>query len=360
MVATQTDHPMAQPAPTRVSTECRNLYLHHTTVVAELAGKDEQFKQANARAHNSARTAKQAKQTLAKIRETESQLTTQLDVLKKRKLRNKLFPKKAAAETVKLQQSLEAVSEDAAVAKHDAMKAREVAKADAEFCRTLKGDADLLQASEKERRDILEGVFGGDVGSVAENRIETERDRLLAVTGKAKDKLTAQKHIYGLLKQAAVELSNARKSLFDAQLTNTVDLFSGGGIGFVAGINTQYRINEAMEMARSAGHKLEEVMVLSPRLPVTRAAKVNGGVVLAFADVVLDGFLTDLLIRATIEKSVKSVEHVLEAVGESLEAQKAVVERLNGRVRGYSDDLKRTSDELTKVRADLLQDMIAK
>lgn len=341
--------------PARVNTARRKLYLHHEAVVESLAGKDEQFRQAATQAVTSARTAQQAEQTLGKIHDTETQLTQQLELFQSRKLRNKLFKKKAATTQERFQTNLQVVSEDAAAAKKHVKKAQEIAAANARHCEELRPDAETLFASEKERRHILEDVFGGmDAGSPAENSIESERDRLAKVTNRAKDKLSTHKQTYLLLKQAAVELSNARKNLSDAQITNTVDIFAGGGVGFLAGLGSQYNINMAAKQAQSGGQRIQAAVELNPRLPIRKLAKVQNGVALGFADIFLDGFVTDLLIRYTIEKAVKSVDTVMEALKESLEIQKRIVVKLDGRVRSYSDDLKRTSEDLVRVRADLL------
>lgn len=350
---TSSDSELAIPA--RVNTARRTLYLHHEAVVESLAGKDDQFRQAAAQAVTSARTAQRAEHALSKIHDAKTQLTQQLEQFQSRKFRNKLFKKKAATTQGKLQTNIQAVSEDAAVAQKHAKMTQHTADADAKHCEELRPDAETLIASEKERRHILEDVFGGmDVGSPTENSIESERNRLAKVTDRAKDKLSTQKQAYLLLRQAAVELSNARKNLWDAQLTNTVDIFAGGGVGFVAGLGSQYNINQAAKQAQNAGQKIQAAVELNPRLPIRKLAKVQNGVVIGFADIFLDGFVTDLLIRYTIEKAVKSVEAVTEALKESLEIQKSIVVKLDGRVRSYSDDLKRTSEDLVRVRADLL------
>lgn len=344
--------------PTRVNTQRRNLYLHHITVISELAGKDQQFEKATARAVASARQAKNAREKLSKIRETESELSSQLEMLRKRKLRNKLFPKKSAEQASTLERGLTAVSEDAHDAKQSATRAREAAKADAVHCRELRADAEMLKKAEMERNNILEDVFGGEAGNEKENTTEMERNRLVAVTTRAQDKLATQKSVYVLLQQAGCELVTAKRSLADAQMSNTVDIFSGGGIGFIAGIGTQVKVNEAAKLARTAGVKIQRAVEINPKLPVSKLAKVQDGVVLAFADIVLDGFITDLIVRMTIEKAVRSVDSVLDAVKRSLEHQQSVVQHLNARYENYSDDLKRTSDELVRVRANLLQAII--
>lgn len=341
--------------PSRVNTARRKLYLHHEAVVESLQGKDDLFRQAAARALASSQAAQRAEQNLAKIRGAETQLNDQLAQFQARKLRNKVFKKKAAVTQEKLSKNIQAVSEDAAAVTKVVKKTKQTAAIDAKHCDDLRGDAETLVASEKERRHILEDVFGGmDAGSSVENSIETERDRLAMVTGRAKDKLSSQKQAYLLLKQAAIDLSNARKSLFEAQLTNTVDIFAGGGIGFVAGLGSQYNINQAAKLAQIAGQKIQAAVEMNPKLPIRKLAKVQNGVALGFADIFLDGFVTDLIIRYTIEKAVKSVDTVLEALKESLDIQKRIVQKLDGRVRSFSDDLKRTSEDLVRVRAELL------
>lgn len=342
----------------RVNTHRRKLYLQSTTVVSELAGKDQQFKEAATRAITSARQAKSAKENLSKIRETESELSSKLETLRKRKLRNKLFPKKAAEKTSVLERNLVAVSEDAAVAKQHATRTREAAKADAVQCSELKAVADLLKKAEKDRMEVLEDVFGGEAGNKTENMIEMERDRLVEITSKTQDKLATQQNVYKLLQQAGLELVTAKRNLNDAQIANTVDIFSGGGIGFIAGIGSQVKINEAAKLVRAAGAKIQQALQINPKLPISKLAKVQDGVVLAFADIVLDGFITDLLVRMTIEKSLRSVETVIEAVKQSLDCQKSVILRLDDRFKNYSVDLQRTSEELVSVRANLFQNII--
>lgn len=343
------------PAPSRVSTARRKLYLHHEAVADSLRGKDDQFRQAAARALHSSHAVARAQKQLHAIRQTESHLDAQLRREHARKLRNKLFKNRAAALTSSLESKLTAVSGDAAVAAKAVKQAKHVAATDTNRCDALRGDAETLVAAERERRHILEDAFGGmGAGSPVENSIETERDRLAVVTHREKDKLSSQKHAYHLLKQAGVELSAAKKSLYDAQLTNTVDIFAGGGVGFVAGLGSQYNINEAAKQAQSAGRKIQLAVQMNPRLPINKLAKVQNGAVLGFADIFLDGFVTDLIIRYTIEKAAKSVDAVLEALKESLAVQKSIVRKLDGRVRSYSDDLKRTSEDLVRVRAELL------
>lgn len=295
---------------------------------------------------------------LSKIRETESELSSQLEMLRKRKLRNKLFPKKTAEHMSTLERNLAAVNEDAADAKQNVKRAREAAKVDAVHCKELRSDAETLKKAEKERNDILEDVFGGEAGNETENMTEMERNRLAAVTSKAQDKLTVQMNVYALLQQAGGELVAAKKHLADAQVSNTVDIFSGGGIGFIAGIGTQVKINEAAKLAKAAGAKIQQAVDINPKLPLSKLAKVQGGAVLAFADIVLDGLITDLIVRMTIEKALRSVSTVLDAVKQSLEYQRSIVQRLNACFKNYSDDLKRTSDELVRVRANLLQAII--
>lgn len=218
----------------------------------------------------------------------------------------------------------------------------------------------MWRQSERTRRAILEKAYGGqDAGSPVENLIETERDRLAEATDRAKDKLNTQKQALSLLKQAGSDLIKARQDLHDAQVTNTVDLFSSSAIGFVAGISSQYHVKMAGNLARNAGKKIQRAVELNDELPIRKLATVNDSAALAFTDIFLDGVVTDLLIRITIQKSVRSIDTVLTTLKESIEVQIRTVEELEGHVSRYSSDLKRTSDDLVRVRAELIHSLHA-
>lgn len=350
--------PASMPDAKRVNTARREQYLHHSSIVSQLDGKDAAFRAAAARAMSSAKEVKDAKKALVHIAKVEKDLNEQLELLNKKTLRKKLFKNKQAQQTHRLEQSILAVAEDKQTATAALNKTKQVAKEDAKFCATLEKEAIKLRESQTVRNDILETYFKGQMGNEEENRIEEERDRLKLVTGKVKGKLEKEKTCYGLLRQAMIELGQARKFLMDAQMTNTVDLFTGGGIGLVAGLGSQWNIGQAGEKAKSAGEKITRAAKMNTKLPIGKLAKVEDGAILMFTDIVLDGFITDLIVRMTIEKSVKSIDQVANVVKHSLDIQRNVIAKLEGRVRSYSDDLQRTSKELTRVRDDLLREII--
>lgn len=349
-----------KPMPCNIDESRKDLYLHHEAVVHALAGKDIQFETASSRAESSREDAKVALAIALEIRQNEKDLIAQLAVLEKRKLRRRIFPNKSNERITKIQQTLAAVAEEARGAKKKAKEARRKAKADISAMENLRPDAELLRNSERARRDILEAVYGGsDLGSPQENSIETARDRLVQITNRAKDSLSAQQEALQLLKSAADQLREARSLLYDAQFTNTVDLFSGGGLGLVAGLGSQYRFNTAAKIIHEARLKVEKALVLNEQLPISKTAKIKNGGILGIADIVLDGIVTDLLVRVTIEKAVKSVEAILEQVLESISFQSDHVDQLEGNVRGFSHDLDRTSEDLVRVRTTLMRSSLS-
>lgn len=349
--------PQPQPQPRRLNTTRRDLYFHHENVTESLAGKDEQYRHASKRAHKSNHRAKSLDKSLSTIRAAETSLSVQLEQWHARRLRNFLFRNRAAMQKANLQNELSVTTDKARAAKEHLSLANLAAERDASAVAALRTDAKAWRLSERTRRAILEKAFGGqDAGSAAENSIETKRDHLATKTVAAKEKFRSQNTALALLKAAGSELLRARKGLLDAQLTNTVDLFSSSAIGFVAGLSSQYHVKVAGNLARRAGRKVQRALELNPSLPIYKMANVNDSNLLTFADILLDGVVTDLLIRITIQKSVRSIDSVLVALKESIEEQTQIVNNLDNEAARFSSDLKRTSEDLVQVRTELIHE----
>lgn len=343
----------------RLDEHSKKLYLRHENIAKVLAGKDAQYVNALQQARNSAKDAKKAVEIVTQISHTEKKLTEQIEHLESKKLKKRLFPNKTNEKITKLRNNLEAVVEEAALAKKAASQVKKQARAHAKVRDRLRADAEKLQHSESTRRAILETVYGGrESGSVEENNIETERDRLVLVTDQAKDSLSVHMQALNLLNSGYEELRKARRLLHDAQVTNTLDLFNGGGFGFVAGITTQYTFQEAAKTARAAGKQIEEAIILNPQLPIAKLAKQHHRVFIGLADIFLDGIVTDLVVRMAVEKAVKSVNDAMKSTEDSILYQQQVVNVAKGDFTRFSSELERTSDELTRVRADLLHEEI--
>lgn len=334
--------------------EYKQQYLHHQSIVEALCGKDLLYQTAHRRAVVSAHTAKGAAKTLTTIRYSEKNVADQVETIRSKRFKRFFFPNHTDQEVARLSDVLSALAEQYKNAKEIASYTRTKAQTDAKTRDSLQGDAELLQTSEESRRTILEEIYGGpDVGTEQENAVETERDNLNVIVSRERDSLSKQNSVLSLLKESSKLLKQSRHLLWDAKISNTVDFFSSGSIGLLAGISTQYRYREASRLAQEAGLKIESASDLCPAIPVSKMTKIHNTIFLSFADVFLDGFVTDLAVRLALDKAVRAIDDVLEKVQESIELQTGSVESLEGSVRRFSADLEQTSDELTRIRSNL-------
>lgn len=337
----------------------RDLYLHHESVVNSLQGSDTLYQDAVTRAKKSAKNAKHATDTADRIRATEKTLSDYLDQLEKQHVRKMLLPRKMRRKLSSVQSQLETVSQNCADADREAVHAQRQALQDMETCKRLRGDAKKLHKSERTRRQLLDKMFDGlQAGSVQENIVEEKRDALMLVTNRKKDSLTAQRQAYQLLTSALAEVGNAKKDLWDARITNTVDLFNGGTIGIMAGMQSQIRFKAARTKVQYALSKLQQAVVLNPKLPLRKALNARGKekMTLEMTDIFFDGVATDIMTRLAIDKAEAVVEGVEESLVDSIATQKKHVAHLREEYQSCSSELERTSKELVRIRAELIHE----
>ncbi|PXF43193.1 hypothetical protein BWQ96_07068 [Gracilariopsis chorda] len=349
----------SQPTTPHGEKTGRNLYLHHESVVNALQGSDTLYQDAVARAKKSAKNAKHATDTADRIRATEESLSDYLDQLEKQHVRKMLLRRKMRQKLSSVQSQLDSASQNCADADREAVHAQRQALQDMETCKRLRGDAKKLHKSERMRRQLLDKMFDGlQAGSLQENLVEEERDALVLVTNRKKDSLTAQRQAYQLLTSALVEVGNARKDLWDARITNTVDLFNGGAIGMMAGMQSQIRFKAARTKVQCALSKLEQAVVLNPKLPLRKTlnARSKDKMSLGMTDIFFDGVTTDLMARLAIDKAEAVVESVEESLVKSIAMQKKHVAQLREDYSSSSSELERTSKELVRIRAELIHE----
>ena len=334
--------------------EFKEQYLHHQSIAKTLAGKDLLYNSALERAEHSTKCAKRAFSRLATIRQAEKLIEKQLKLLQAKRMRKFFFPNRTHQQIRKLGAHLKALSEDRSDAKREAIKAKAKARTDANARDELKSDAKLLKEAREKRLSILESVFGGPgVGTDEENRIESKRDNLTLLVSRERDTLLKQKNVLTLLEDASELLTGAKTLLYDAKVSNSIDMFSSGSISIMASVRAQCRFKEAATAAREAGRKIESAVELNDDLAVTELTFSNESVVLTLADIFYDDIVTDMAVRVTIEKAAKFVDEVKEKLDESIQAQQSRVTDLSNSVEQCSSDLEQTSEKLVQIREKL-------
>ncbi|CAN8071201.1 unnamed protein product [Agarophyton chilense] len=338
----------------------RKLLFHHENVVQAFDGYDTLYRDAILKAKASARTAKRAAETADRLREAESSLKEYLGKLSKQHMRRMLLPRSMRSKVDKTETELRSVAQESVEAERAASLAQKKALADMNSCMRLREDARKLRDSERTRREILDGLFDGlHIGSPLENEVESERDALVHATNRKKDLLTAQRQAYQLLASALVDVKRARKEMWDARITNTVDIFNGGGVGFIAGVQSRMRFNTATEKSKEAATKIAHAVALSPQLSVRKLIKAKSIEKMSnMTDIFFDGFMTDLLARMAIDKAEEALENLEEECGASIAMQKKIVAQAREDYAACSGELEKVSKELVRIRVDLIHEVL--
>ncbi|KAI0559828.1 serine/threonine-protein kinase MRCK alpha isoform X1 [Gracilaria domingensis] len=349
------------PRPLDLDDTQRKLYLHHEHVVNEYNGSDTLYRDAVLLAKASARSAKHATETADRLRRTEKSVKENLEQLNKQHMRKVLLPRTMREKIHKVQMELEGVTQEFTDAERVANSAQRKALADMKSCIRLREGAHKLRESERTRRQILDGLFDGlHIGSPEENRVESERDALVLATNRKKDSLTAQRQAYQLLASALVDVKQAKKELWDARIKNTVDMFNGGGVGFVAGMQSRIRFNAASEKSKEAATKIGQVVALNPKLPVRKVLKSKSKekTSLGLGELFFDGIVTDMLARMAIDKAEEAIERLEEECEASITLQKATVAQLREEYAASAAELEGISKELVRIRVELIHDAL--
>lgn len=334
--------------------DLKSEYMRHESVATALAGRHHDYRAAKARAEGVAKQAKLSNAAVSDLSEKEAAIAAELTKLETRRFRSKLFRNQTRASRVQLRKELSIAAESTMEAEADANRARIEASVAAERCNELREDARALRKAETARRHILENLFGGSAGSPRENELEQERNRLGKVLDRSRQTYKQQKHILDLLQGAMEDLLAARQYLGDARSTNTVDFIRSGPFSAFATIGGQYCLQNAAKRVRTAEQKIQQAVAKNRNLPIAKSANVRNGLLLGIGDVFFDGFFTDLVVRAAIEQSARSVERAMESLGGSVEFQSRNVNRAKQDVRNCSSGCRDVSRELLKARAELL------
>jgi len=107
--------------------------------------------------------------------------------------------------------------------------------------------------------------------------------------------------------------------LQDAFSNNTLDMFTGGFVSVYAGAQT----NRAMEQVKALAHRSEKefkaAVNLCPEIPNEYLANIRSSDFLAFANIFLDSFAMDYIVRQNIRKNIVATGNTLKTVEKSLQ-----------------------------------------
>lgn len=148
--------PSSAPSPAPRTPDVRHqLYLYHEQVITALAGKDRAYARAHAKATATSSKSIEAAHDLIIVIQTEAQLAGQVRQLERNKLKKTFFPLKTSDDIARLRHRLSAVSAEVLVAKSRGSMLRRRARDEQATANSLRGDAQLLDTSERARQQIL-------------------------------------------------------------------------------------------------------------------------------------------------------------------------------------------------------------
>lgn len=334
----------------------RQEYLEKKQIAAELAGKDHQYA-------TSVQVTKQRQIDLEKTttslkhaQQLEEKTAKIVHKVQKNKVQQKVFPKKAKEKLNKVNHNHFQAKEAASNAELLRKEAEKNLKVATEEQKNLQGKAETLQAVQKRRAAILHLIFDGPSGTSEENDLENKRNYWQQSLIHLKKSAADSEKALALLTSALNHLTYAARALRNAQLSNTVDLFTDGGIGLIAGAGSQINLQKASKLAQQAREKVNAALALNPALPVAKYAKVKNGFLNVFVDIALDNIVADAVTRYKIEKAVKSVKAATADVQRSVQVQQEVVGRVKADFANANYHFVAVEGELFRLREQLLQE----
>eukprot|EP00741_Cyanophora_paradoxa_P012320 tig00000169_g11905.t1 len=205
------------------------------------------------------------------------------------------------------------------------------------------------QRAEARWQNLFAGFAAGDE---RENAVEGQVGQLAGLHNQIAAALRDQEIGLQHVAHAAELMTDMLKTLRSAAFSNTMDMFSDGLLGMVAGMQTNAALGKVRQQGRQAQACLAQARRYSPFMPMVRdTSNMGWGNLNNFVNVVFDNIFGDIMQAAIINEQTGHIKRALQDVSYNLAWQQQFV----GNIRR---DLAANSQQLEAARKQLVQERI--
>mmetsp|Transcript_19435 Transcript_19435/g.33406 ORF Transcript_19435/g.33406 Transcript_19435/m.33406 type:complete len:388 (+) Transcript_19435:85-1248(+) len=285
----------------------KDIYFQLEEEAHHIAGSSSKLAEHNDIVEHLARAKERADKDVKTLRAAEKEAEHKLEKAKESK--KKIFaPGKYKKKLEARTKALEDIQGELKVAQQTA------AQADSQLQPALQEKARLEALAKREyeirghQEAILNAMFEGLAGDDAENQAEQAVKFFYSMAGPIEQAMADQKAALQYVSKAAECMERMLGLMKRAQASNTVDVFSDGLIGMMAGANTNAALAEANHMGKEAQALIQHAHKYSPYMPSARKVNTGFGALGGFCNIVFDNAFMDIMQGAMIAKQMEQVK----------------------------------------------------
>mmetsp|Transcript_46232 Transcript_46232/g.75433 ORF Transcript_46232/g.75433 Transcript_46232/m.75433 type:complete len:412 (+) Transcript_46232:173-1408(+) len=180
-----------------------------------------------------------------------------------------------------------------------------------------------------QQQAILKALFEGfAAGDDRENAAESQVQLFQSLAPQVEMALSDQTKALQYVTKAVECIEAMYETLRSAMFSNTVDLFTDGFVGALAGLQTNAMMRQASEYGKQSAEYIQRAVQYSPYMPISKRPQAGWGEFMNFANILFDNPFQDLIQAGIISKQMQKLRAPYQEAVNSMAWQQAFVDNI--------------------------------